>query len=143
MMIVVPVACATAEEAERQIENAKEADAVELRLDAFGKISAGEIKALVKMKKCIVTNRRKEEGGGMKEQEEEERISLLLGAIEAGPFAVDVELATASGLRQKVEKKAKEKGVKVILSFHDFEGTPGGLEEMVEEMLKEADFAKI
>jgi len=37
---------------------------------------------------------------------------------------VSVELRAEEGLRDRIVKQAKDKGVKVIVAFHDFEKTP-------------------
>ena len=70
----------------------------------------------------IVTNRMRAEGGGFAGSEEE-RIKILLAAMEMADL-VDIELQTESEYRDAVVSRAKENGVSVIISHHDFSETP-------------------
>jgi 3-dehydroquinate dehydratase I len=52
------------------------------------------------------------------------RKRFLVAAIEAGAKYVDVEIQSDSAFRNEIIEKAKLKGCKVIISFHDFHKTP-------------------
>ncbi|HZX11313.1 MAG TPA: type I 3-dehydroquinate dehydratase [Acidobacteriota bacterium] len=52
------------------------------------------------------------------------RKNLLIQAIEAGAAFVDMEIETEEYLVREVMEKARKHNCKVILSFHDFSGTP-------------------
>ncbi len=53
-----------------------------------------------------------------------EREAFLSTAIESGAAYVDIELGSDSGYRDRVIEKARGKGCKVIISFHDYRRTP-------------------
>lgn len=101
----------------------------EVRLDMVEGIGAGGVKGIFSQgsmgKRLIATLR----GEHPKKKE------LLTAAIEAGAAYVDLDVGEEEGLRKAVIAKAREGGCKVIISFHDFEGTPGKkeLEEVVEK----------
>lgn len=114
-------------------ENAKAAkwlgaDVLELRLDLLNFSGIEDAKKTIERIKvntklpCIATNRLQSDGGKW-QGSEEERIALLMDMI---PFvdAVDIELSSEDGLRRMVIGSAKEKGVTVIVSAHDFDDTP-------------------
>lgn len=70
----------------------------------------------------------------------------LLEAIRSGAEYVDLEIDTEEGLREEIRREAKERGVRLILSFHDFQGTPGEeeLRYVAAYCLRQgADYAKI
>jgi len=121
------------EEAKKLIEEIKEkVHFVELRLDALKELPQN----LPEGVQYIFTCRRKEEGG-LFEDEEEKRISLLKEALKRfnGKY-VDIEWKTPEILKQRL---LNQKGLKVILSYHDFSGTPSleFLLELFEEMRKD------
>lgn len=53
-----------------------------------------------------------------------ERLDLLLLAISSGASYVDVELVSPGWYKRRIADAAAEKNCKVIVSFHDFHGTP-------------------
>jgi 3-dehydroquinate dehydratase-1 len=76
----------------------------------------------------------------------DDRKALLLAAIRAGAAYVDVEVESEPPYRKEVIARAKSRGCKVIVSFHDHEKTPGRHE--LEAILSQcfhfgADIAKI
>lgn len=109
----------------KALEDVAGADVVELRLDYLSDISEGLMEEVIKSTKLpkIVTIRSKRDGGFF-EGGEETRVHYLKKAIDYGADYIDLELSTDTGWRYEVLKKAKEKKCKVIVSFHDFEGTP-------------------
>lgn len=108
-----------------KVERAREegADLVELRLDYLRE--EANIKELVSSfgGPVILTVRRREEGGAFP-LGEEERIKLIEKCIEAEPDIVDLELSMGAGSLQRLISLCRERGISVILSYHDFNGTP-------------------
>jgi len=113
---------------ERTIKNAAKAveeatplaDLIELRLDY---LREPELETLIKVrqKPFIITNRRREEGGKYR-GDEERRFRVLEEAIALDADYVDVEIRSrGSLLRDLISNKKK---TRIILSFHDFQGTP-------------------
>jgi len=119
------------------------ADLIEIRIDLLGK---NVLKRLSEIKSVglplIATNRIKEEGGSWKGSEVE-RISVLLEAIPLAD-AVDIELKAKD--RDAVVEKARAMNKTLIVSSHDFQGTPPKKE--MQKILKESldaggDIAKL
>lgn len=97
------------------------ADLIEIRIDLLGK---NVLKSLSEIKSVglpvIATNRIKEEGGSWMGSEEE-RISALIEAIPTVD-AVDIELSAKD--KGAVIEKARARDKTLIVSSHDFHGTP-------------------
>ena len=89
----------------------------EIRLDAM-KVTADDVRALFSGHDNLVATCRP----GVKS--DDERRSLLLAAVEAGASFVDVEVESAPSLREEIIGKARSKGCKVIVSYHNYEETP-------------------
>jgi 3-dehydroquinate dehydratase type I len=91
----------------------------------------------------IATNRRAAEGGRWTGTETN-RLALLAEALDLGVTCLDLELAADASFRREVwERRGK---TRLILSWHDFTGTPevSRLEAVLEEMLAaEADVVKL
>lgn len=115
--ICVAVQALSTEMVIESISSAEVADLVEIRLDYreeeldFGAIRGCTVKPL------IATNRRIDQGGNADEPESD-RVQLLLEAVNAGFEYVDISTSTEN-LTENVSK-FKEKGAKVIVSYHDF-----------------------
>jgi 3-dehydroquinate dehydratase type I len=91
----------------------------------------------------IATNRRLAEGGRW-QGDEAGRLALLTEALNMGVTCLDVELAADAGFRREVW--ARRGKTRLILSWHDFTGTPDAarLETVLDEMLaSEADVVKL
>jgi 3-dehydroquinate dehydratase I len=118
-----------------QLEESK-ADVVEIRLDALDR---PEIAPFIEQFRTplLFTNRPVWEGGGFAGPEEP-RLSLLLAALAAGAAYVDIELRTAAALQQRVLAAARERGARVIVSWHDFKTTPSaqGLAAIFQEQYR-------
>ncbi len=97
------------------------ADLLELRIDLM---DTDAPRALAELKNpglpVIITNRMKQEGGTW-EGSEDERIRILNSLI---PLADALDIELCAGDRDAVVKKAKSAGKTVIISTHDFHGTP-------------------
>lgn len=120
------------------------ADVVEIRLDAM---MHPDIESCVTAIPCpvLVTNRPVWEGGQFAGSEQA-RIDILCDGIRSGARYVDIELLTAADLRGQVLHEAKKHGAKVVVSNHDFRGTPplDVLRETLRHMIASgADIGKI
>ncbi len=148
-MICVPIAESSFSEVVQHLDSCeKRADMAEIRLDAIsGDISARRISELISRSSVplIFTCRCSDEGGAFR-GEETERIACLREAVHAGAAFIDVELRTDAALRDTLVQYAHDSTCRVIISWHDFSGTPP--EAMLSEVLEQqisagADIAKI
>lgn len=105
-------------------------DCIEWRADFFHDLTPADVPGLldevVAASGCplLFTNRLFGEGGH-RTQEEDQRVAILEAAAGTGvPAMVDVELATATPLAQRVVTSARRAGVSVVRSWHDFSATP-------------------
>jgi 3-dehydroquinate dehydratase type I len=118
------------------------ADLIELRADYLKRVKLAPLLEN-RRKPFIVTHRRKEEGGKY-QGEERKRLSVLQEAIDLSADYIDVELTTErSSLQDLIRSK---KGTQVILSSHDFRGTPcqKELQRLFDQMVRlGADVIKI
>lgn len=124
-MICIPVISATNEEALRQRDKCFPlADVVELRIDSIRNANLRKLLS-AKTGRILVTARRKDEGGSF-EGNEKERISLLREAVTLRAGFVDIELSTDETFAKKLLGDIKKYGdqTKLIVSHHDFNGTP-------------------
>ncbi|MCX5834291.1 MAG: type I 3-dehydroquinate dehydratase [Deltaproteobacteria bacterium] len=124
-MICVSVLTENSRDARRMMERGYAvADAVELRID---RMKAPDLPALIGARKgkIIVTNRRKEESGFF-EGNERNRVDLLKQAVALGASYVDIEASTAKKLIGELAAAIEVYGgiTKVMVSHHDFNGTP-------------------
>lgn len=132
-------------ELERKAEQALSlgGDLVELRLDFLAELRVDRLRDLISSlaEKVILTLRPGWEGGRYNGGEEE-RLRILGELAEARPAYVDLELATR-GIAE-ASRRLKE-CAKLIVSFHDFSGTPGEdeLASRAQEALRHGDLAKL
>ena len=121
-------------------------DIVELRLDCLTDFSA--LKKIEKVNKPKIITCMPEWEGGLFKGEENERINILLEAMKfcTSSDYVSIELKTGKKFLDKIADAAKKKGIKVIISNHNFRETPGK-EEILEILELEektgADIAKV
>ena len=106
--------------------NSRGIDGIELRVDMFNSTDINHIKDLVRKIKernlfTILTVRSIKEGG-VKQIDDDYRVEIFKGLSGITDY-IDIEL-TSENIIEKVIKIAKEKGTKVIVSYHDFEKTP-------------------
>ncbi len=141
--VCIPITETTVAKALGVIKEANQvADLIELRVDY---LRVTELAPLLngRERPFIVTNRRREEGGKYA-GDERKRILILREALDQGPEYVDVEIRTERPLLQDLI--ANKKQTQVILSFHDFHGTPSQrkLRKICDQMIQfGADVAKI
>lgn len=124
-MICIPVVAATNEEAMEQMDKCFPlADVVELRIDFIRNVNLEKLLS-AKNGKILVTARKKDEGGNF-EGDEKERLSLLSKAVTLRADFVDIELSTDETFTKKLLEYIKKYGdrTKLIVSHHDFNGTP-------------------
>ena len=126
--VCVSVAC---EKVSRAIDIARQseshADVIEIRLDT---LSGPEIAPFVKKltKPLLFTNRPEWEGGSFKGSETA-RIELLMQAVKHDCALVDLELKTAPELRgELLDLLLQHPNTGLIISWHDFSGTPASQE---------------
>ena len=124
-MICVSVLADTNRKALRMMEKAfRLADMVEVRIDRIG---APDLPALVAARRgrLLVTNRRKKEGGFFSGSERD-RVALLAEAVRLGSDFVDIEASTNESLVADLitEVSARRGTTKMIISNHEFHGTP-------------------
>lgn len=111
-------------------------DVAEVRLDLM---ESADLKRIcsAKNRPIIVTNRPVRQGGAY-EGPEGPRVAALRQAAELGADYVDVELDAVGELGELAGGCAR------IVSHHDFEGTPAGLDDVLRRILDTApDVAKI
>jgi 3-dehydroquinate dehydratase/shikimate dehydrogenase len=122
------------------------ADLIELRVDYMRN---PELPQLLngRRKPFIVTNRRREEGGRF-QGDEGARVRILEEAVRLDVDYVDIEMGSERALIQDlmIHKRARKRGTKIILSFHDVHSTPPrrDLQKRCNQMSRlEADVVKI
>lgn len=106
-------------------DSAPYADLAEIRLDTISDTKDSNISGLIGKSPLplIFTNRPVWEGGKFSGNEED-RIRPLIDAIRAGVDFIDIELKTRPDIRSLIVNEAQIHGSGVIVSFHDFSGTP-------------------
>lgn len=130
-------------DAENSIKKAEDVNLIELRADYIKDFELGKFKKLIVncKKPLIATNRKKDEGGCFKGNENE-RVQILKKALEFGAEYIDIEYS--SGDNTIIELTKNKKNSKVIVSYHEFEGTPGNIEKIYNNIKKlSPDFIKI
>jgi len=109
-------------------DQAGDVDLVELRLDSVSDPSAAA--ALAGRRQPVIVTCRPRSEGGLFQGSEEERRRILAEALALGAEFVDVEWnGSCAGL---VEETG---GRRIVLSHHDFQGTPADLADKARAML--------
>ncbi|WP_175541484.1 type I 3-dehydroquinate dehydratase [Streptomyces aidingensis] len=121
-------------------------DVAELRIDKFSRADTGHVLAQVKLFRelaTLATIRSREEGGHW-DGAEEERLELFR-TVAPVVDAVDIELSSR-GILPEVIATARENDTVAVVSYHNFEATPGRqeLEAVVRDAARAgADVVKI
>ena len=142
-IICVPVVEADVRRARNlYLRSARRGFWTELRLDY---LEQPDLKRLFRTRpgKVIATNRLESEGGRWRGSEAQRRL-LLEEALGYGGDCLDLELAADAAWRREIW--ARRGSTKIILSWHDFSGTPDSsrLEDLYKEMLAaDGDILKI
>jgi 3-dehydroquinate dehydratase I len=145
LRICVPVVEATVNRARGKYQRAARKGLwAEIRLD-YLEDPAPDLKKLFRSLPgpVVATNRPAAEGGRW-QGAEAARLDLLSRALELGVTCLDVELAADAAFRREIA--ARRGATRLILSWHDFAGTPetARLEAVLEAMLEsEADIVKL
>lgn len=109
-----------------------EPDLIEWRIDGLENVedidfslqTLSDLRTKIPSVPLILTCRIHSEGG-IRKISQEKRLELIQGAIRTGiPDIVDIELCNDSHFVGTILEAAERYGIKVILSFHDFEKTP-------------------
>ncbi len=123
-------------------ENREFVDILELRLDLLSpeeQKKASQFPSLVDLP-VILTCRRVADGGKCSLSERSRR-SLIIQTLEKGAFEyVDIEDDVK---KNDVELAAREKGVKIIRSYHDFEKVPEDIFSRIQSLSRRGDIAKV
>ena len=123
-------------------DNKDSVDICELRLDLLSPsevAKAADFPSMVDIP-VILTLRRVSDGGKCTLQEKARR-SLLIDTMKNGGFSyVDIEDDVK---KSDVEEAAHSLGMKVIRSYHDFEGVPADIFSRVHSLASRGDVAKI
>ena len=98
------------------------ADVVEIRLDAMPEARIAPCVAALDLP-LLVTNRPQWEGG-LFAGREDDRVDQLCAAVRAGARYADIELRTDPALRSQLFAVARDCSARMIVSSHDYTGTP-------------------
>lgn len=123
------------------LDNAPYCDIYELRVDYLTPEEQKKAKVFPTLvdKPVILTLRRISDGGKC-DLGEKSRRAILLDAM-SGPFTfVDIEDDIKKG---ELESTAREKGIKIIRSYHDFKGVPDDIYAKIQLLSSRGDIAKI
>ena len=116
-------------EIENQLLAMKELDfdVVEWRADYYYDPSVfGLIRRICPNQQLLFTVRSREEGGLFQGADEEMGNMVMAASLEGKAELVDMELLGFYGRNREMLETLKKAGTRVILSFHDFHGTPSG-----------------
>lgn len=155
-LICVPLVGKSREEVLTEARNLANAgpDIAELRVDAWDCIEdsakalelVAEVRTEVKDLPLILTCRGHWEGG-VKEVSEKAKDVLYTEAIDKGLVDfIDKELAYSDSVLTSLKKRANEKGIALIVSYHDFKKTPSMefiYSQLAQQIRYGADVAKI
>ncbi len=141
-MICLTLSSPTIEGCLGEIERNREyIDMVELRADLLDESELENAKEFPSRSSfpAILTIRRTVDGGRY-EKSEKDRRELFLSLLDGGFSYVDIE---SDVKRSDVEKKAKEMGVRIIRSYHDFEKVPDDIFSRIYRLKEHGDVAKV
>ncbi|WP_435098159.1 type I 3-dehydroquinate dehydratase [Halarchaeum sp. P4] len=136
--------CAVTTDLSEEPAAREHADAVEFRMDLADEPEA-QLREYDGELPLLVTNRHEDEGG--EAPDDEARLDALVEAVELDAVgAVDVELSTMlDGRGARVREAAHEHDASVVVSTHDFEGTPlrQDMRGLLGNALEHGDVAKL
>ncbi len=143
--VCVSVRSANAEEAASAVQPILDlVDVVEIRLDKMTVSQVAKCCSLLPVP-LLFTNRPTWEGGEFAGPEEQ-RLEPLLEAVRLKAAYVDLELRAEKALRKQLLADVQCSPTRLILSWHDFNSTPGAgeLNDLLEQMHRSgADIGKI
>ena len=115
-------------------------DMAELRIDLLKESEReGIIDFSSRVSLPLILTCRKEIDGGQWSGSDADREALLLWALDGNFGFIDIE---EDELSSALEEKARDRGIKIIRSFHDFRETPADLESRLEAMSERGDLVK-
>lgn len=134
-MVCVSIGDVTVDDCLKILKNVEFA---EIRMDRM-EITKKDVKRIFSAHKKLIATFK--EGYAPQEKRED----LLIEAIEQGAAYVDVDLSSPKDFFLRINKKAKEKGTKLIVSYHNFKRTESlpELIEIVSSCLSIGDYGKI
>jgi 3-dehydroquinate dehydratase type I len=145
LRICVPVVEATVNRARGKYQRAARKGLwTEIRLDYLEDPAPGLQKLFRSLPGPVIATNRRFAEGGRRPGDEAGRLALLAEALNLGVTCLDVELAADAIFRR--EMWARRGKTRLILSWHDFAGTPDAarLDAVLDEMLaSEADVVKL
>jgi 3-dehydroquinate dehydratase/shikimate dehydrogenase len=113
----------------------------ELRLDWLGNRTKseniiGHLKRLnlAGKRACLIATLRRREGGGRFTGSVAEQMALLGKAARAGCAWCDLEVESAEVVGKAGVERLRRAGARVMISFHDFRGTPVRLEDVARRL---------
>jgi 3-dehydroquinate dehydratase / shikimate dehydrogenase len=113
---------------------------VELRLDWLSSMAEiGRFLARLRLdpkKVCAIATVRRRAAGGKYAGGLREQMELLRRAAEAGCSWCDLEVESAERLSADDLKELRQAGARVMISFHDFRGTPRDLKAVVRRLAR-------
>jgi len=129
--------------AKRQIKNAKEADAIEIRLDCLDAIDLVKIAKLQKYwNKTIIFSLRRSSHGGKYYQHDKKLYFDLKRLFSLNPTYFDLEYDLSLEFIKDMKSLYPE--VKIITSYHNFDKLPENLNEVLQKLKNpHATFYKI
>lgn len=154
-LICVPLVAGSLPELldQAQYAHAQGPDVVEWRADFYDDLSADAVSAALTQlrealpRELLLFTVRASTEGGARPIAPHTRSQVILGAIGSGRIdLVDLELATGPEAIQTVRSAARARGVRLVLSCHDFQQTPpnGALLSAISQMVRDgADIAKV
>lgn len=119
------------------LEAVGECQMAELRLDLVN-FSDDQLRKIYSLNRNIIATFRTEDEQAMKQ--------TLIESMDSGAGYIDIDINTSVEVRTILVEYAKQKGVKVILSYHNFSETPekAFLKQTITLMFNDgADFAKV
>jgi 3-dehydroquinate dehydratase-1 len=139
--------------AQAGVAHSLSADLIEWRTDFFQDATAkgfadslSRLRSVLPNEPIIFTLRIKAEGGAREMPQDAREASIESVAATGLADIIDIELCNDTPFVESVVRVAHENGVRVILSFHDFEKTPAN-EELLAKIslvnLRGGDIAKI
>ena len=140
-MICLTLSSPTLELCQEEIRKNREyIDMAELRLDLLDPEEMKRASLFPSMTDVpVILTLRRECDGGRCTLPERQRRAILVSALDGDFKYIDIEEDIK---RNEVEIKAREKGVKIIRSFHDFEGMPEDIYSRIYRLSERGDIAK-
>jgi len=129
------------ENREQLAKNRPYIDLCELRVDYLEPREYSHLSAFPKESgvPVILTCRRQADGGQYKGSEKE-RVALLEAALEGNFTYLDLEIDLK---RASLEQKARDKGVKIIRSLHDFDNIPSDIFHRMAKVAAKGEIPKM